>query len=497
MKQWVPTPEAVKLLHDGQIALAEVEAAGIRIDREYLEKALADTQQQITELEAAIRTDPDYKYWRRRYGELTNTGSAEQLSRVLVDELKLKPKLNTAGEAFDPDRDERASASQKSLEAIDRPIVKTYFDAQRLRKGRNTFLVGLWREMVQHADGDWYVHPNFHLNTAITFRSSSSAPNFQNNPTRNPILAEMVRRAVKARRGHQLLELDYGQIEVRVPCAYTFDPSLIAYCTDPSTDMHGDTAAQLFMIEPSQVHKDARDVAKNQYVFPTFYGSFYGQIAPAVWDSIDRRKLKIKDTDVSLRDHLAAQGITKLGTCEMGEAPEPGTFAHHVKQIEDHFWGKRFPVYAKWKRDWVAAYHKHGGCRFLTGFVMQGPHARNDIVNYPIQGAASNLKLWSMVKIVNRLRRYKFRTRVIGEIHDCINFDCWPPERDDVIDMCIEIMSHRAREWATWVNVPLPVEPEACPIDGSWYEKAKLVHNGSSWVPADADKWTKLYGAWA
>ncbi len=56
-----------------------------------------------------------------------------------------------------------------------------FIKAAELRKARDTYLVGIRRELVQHDDdGCWYVHPSYNLNTVITFRSSADQPSYQN-----------------------------------------------------------------------------------------------------------------------------------------------------------------------------------------------------------------------------------------------------------------------------------------------------------------------------
>ncbi len=489
--EFLPSPEAVQLFLEGSLALSEVEAQGVRVDKAYLDSALDSTARQIKETEDKIRADPDFKTWRKLYGEKTNIGAPEQLAGLVFGALGHSSKVLTKSK-------KRASASKKALEGVDRKIVKLYFDAQRLRKGRDTFLVGIQRELVRHAPNVWKVHPSFHLNTAISYRSSCSSPNLQNQPVRNQVLADMIRKCFIPEDGDQILEVDLGQIEVRVPPAYSFDPNLIAYCCDPTKDMHADMGCQIFKLESHQLDKAARHVAKNMCVFPMFYGSYYAQMAPDIWDAIDRRELKLKGSDLTIREWLRDSGITELGECDPDERPVKGTFEYHLKEIEDDFWGNRFAVHAQWKRKWIEDYHKNGGCRSLTGFITTGPHKRNDITSYCIQGDAFHLLLWSMIRINNRLRRYKFKTRVIFEVHDSLNFNCKSKERDDVIDLCMKVMTQDIKEYAPWLNVPIVAEAELCPIDRSWFDKASLKRDSSGlWIPADMDGWAKKYGDWS
>ncbi len=127
---------------------------------------------------------------------------------------------------------------------------------------------------------------------------------------------------------------------------------------------------------------------------------------------------------------------------------------------------------------------------------MTGPHSRNDVTNYCVQGPAFHITLWSLIKINRLLNKYKFRTGIIGEIYDCIDFDADPRERDDVIDLTVKVMTDDVRKHYPWINVPLVVEMEACPIDGNWYDKHVLARGPDGWAPADNAKWEKKHGAW-
>ncbi len=340
-------------------------------------------------------------------------------------------------------------------------------------------------------------HENFIANEICVHNCSN--PNWQNNPNRNPLIAEIIRKSYIASQGFYLGECDQAQIETRTPCFYSFDPNLMEYCEDPTKDMHRDMAMQLFKMTAVQgKDKAVRHIAKNQMVFPTLYGGYFKQNAPLMWESLVLGQVKVAGTDTLVTDHLAQHGITELGDCDPKERARPGTFEAHVADIEADFWGRRFKVLAQWKRDWLAAYQKDGGCQFLTGFIMTGPHAKNDITNYCVQGVSFHLCLWALIKINRLLRRHKFRTRIIGEIHDCINFEGPASERDDVIDLFVQVMERDVRVHWPWINVRIPVEPEACPVDGNWYSKMPLIRTpgADTWGPAKPDEWAKKYGEW-
>jgi DNA polymerase-1 len=492
--RYTTTPEAYALLHEGILALSEVEATGVRVDKSYLDAALVKTERQIRVLEEEIKSDPNYRIWQRRYGEKTNLGAPEQLAGVVG----YKPRAYTTGGAEGRGK-KRGKADESSFEGIDLPLVQKYFKVQKLRKGRGTYLIGIQREMVEE-NGMWFVHPSYALNRVATHRSSCSSPNWQNIPSRSKMLAEMVRRCYIPLPGYQLIEIDFSQVEVRVAACYSHDPVLIKYINDPKSDMHRDMAAKLFFLNEKQAaQKDIRHLAKNKMVFPQFYGDFYPRCAKNIWDAIGFQNIKVGQDGPSLYKHLAANGISECGDCDPDNRPVKGTFEQHVKEIEEWMWGRWLKVYAEWKKRFYAEYLKTGGFQMFTGFAINGHYAKNEVVNSPIQGSAFHCLLWALPRIVRHLRKHKFRSRVVGEIHDNLVGCVHPRERDDYIQVCRRFMVEEIAKAWPWLIVPLEVEIEACPIDKSWYDKAVLVQDEDTdlWAPKDKDRWTERYGDWS
>ncbi len=493
VKHFQPTEEAIQLWHEGALALSQVEAEGVRVDKAYLEHQIDSTATQIREYEEALRADPDYHHWRRRYGTDVNFNQNKQLAEVVFGDLGFKRKKKLDERARDTD-------NEGEFEGVDIPLKRNFFARKKLHKLRGTYLLGVQRELVQHDDGDWYVHPSYHLNTVATFRSSASDPNWTNIPNRNPVTAEIIRRTYISRRGQQISEYDLGQIETRTPCFYSFDLNLMTYCNDPTRDMHRDVASQLFYLTEKQAkHKPIRHIAKNSYVFPVFYGSYYRQTATWIWEDLvigaDGKSVMMPEGDKTVIQHLAEQGITELGACDPKQRPVKGTFEYHCQTIDEDFTQRRFKDHWAWKEAWYRQYQKDGGCQFLTGFIMVGPHAKNDITNYCIQGVSFHIPLWALIKINRLLRRYQFKTRIIGEVHDCINFDGPPREREDVANLTVKVMTEDVVKHWPWINVAITCEPEVCPVDGCWFNKVPMVKR-ETWEPADMQKWIQNYGAW-
>lgn len=249
---------------------------------------------------------------------------------------------------------------------------------------------------------------------------------------------------------------------------YHYDPTMIDYILT-GYDYHKELAMQCFMLDKSEVTKAARHVAKGGFVFASFYGDYYINIAQNLWNGIETDRLTRVD-GVGLKEHLASKGITELGKLE--RQPVPGTFEAHIKSIYDDFWNVRFPVYSQWKVDWFNAYLENGYCRSHTGFTYQGICKRNEIINYPIQGSSFHCLLWSLIRINQWLVKNKMRSMIIGQIHDSIIMDIHEDEYDDVMAYAYYTMTRAIREEWPWIIVNLDVE--AAGSSENWYSKKDI-----------------------
>jgi len=453
------TPDAYRLLHHGCIALSNVEANGMRIDVGYLERTFKDLDFKIKDLEQEIKSDKIFKLWKRQYGERTNLGSREQLGKILFDVLGHKCDNRT------PTGKPKMDAA--TIASIEEPFAKLFVEIEQLKKIKNTFLSGI-RKQVQ----DGFIHPVFNLHTVQTYRSSSDSPNFQNFPIRDPKAGELIRRCFIPREGHRIVEIDYTGLEVRIAACYHKDPTMLQYIKDESKDMHRDMAAECFKCKPDQVSKELRYCGKNMFVFPQFYGDFYINNAKSLWESIDAMGHEVDG--VPMKEHLQQNGIRELGLCEPQEKPRTGTFEKHLQQVEKRFWNERFPVYGKWKKDWHQKYIRQGGFNTLTGFKIEGLLGKNDAINYPVQGSAFHCLLWSLIQLNNWLNKNNKRSKLVGQIHDSIVADVHDDELDEFLQIAKTIMTKKIRQKFEWINVPLDVEAEITPVNGSWFEKKEV-----------------------
>jgi DNA polymerase-1 len=352
---------------------------------------------------------------------------------------------------------------EEALEKIDLPFIKDYVEVEHWKKLRGTYLKGVLAETM-----DGLLHMNFNLHFVVTNRSSCDSPNIQNIPVRNPLMGRMIRSAFVPRPGHVLIEIDFKGAEVCVGACYHRDPNMIKYITDGS-DYHNDIAAQMFKLKKKEVPKALRQFMKSGFVFAEFYGSFYKNCAPLIWEEVAKIEFPAGGNGV---DRLAELGIEELGPCTFGEDPDPGTFEYLVRDLERDLWNKRFPGYRDWKQEFYADYLRRGHFDMLSGFRSVGVYSKRQVCNHPIQGSAFHCLLWALIELNRWLRRNRMRSLIVGQIHDSMLIDCHESEVVSVVEQARRLITEVLPETWDWVVVPLTVEIEGS--DRNWYEKRPL-----------------------
>ena len=452
------------MLHNGSLALSDVERNGITIDSKYLNQAMQKAEKRIERGYKKLKESKVFEAWKDHFKGKTNIDSNPQLGTILFDVLGHESKTKT--------RTGRPSTNIEALEELDISFVRNLLRVRKLKKAFGTYLKGIAREKTSRE----LLHTMFNLHTTKTYRSSSDSPNFQNIPIRDPKVGALVRQAFVARPGHRLVEIDYGSLEVRVATCYHKDPNMIEEINDPKKDMHRDMTAKCFKCKPEQVTKVMRDYGKNMFVFPEFYGSFWRDCAENLWEATTRMKLELTD-GTPVKEHLRKKGIKSIGETEShydtGRIEPKSGFYKHISEVEYLLW-ERFPVYKQWRVDWWEEYLKNKEFTSFTGFTYRGYMQRNDVVNYAVQGAAFHCLLWSMIQINQEIKQRKMKAKIVGQIHDSIIADVPEYEVDEYLILAEEIMCHRLLEEWSWIIVPLEIEAEVTPIGGSWFDKKEV-----------------------
>jgi len=417
--------------------LAEITQNGIRVNSQFLKKNRTIMDTKIEDNRKDIFLSQEYKIWDKQTE--FNPLSPDDLKYLLFEKLKFEPTAYTDHE--------NPSLDKKALETIDIPITHSILEYKRMLKGRDTYLHQFDVEQMKNI-----IRGSFSVGTTKSYRSSSYNPGLQNVPIRDEEIRDLVRGIIVPRWGNFFQGWDYKSIEVIVAALVTGDSNLLKYVQDLSTDMHRDLAMQLFFLEKDDVKKLWRYWAKNKFVFAEFYGSYWGHIAPELWEVIE--------SDSELREHIRDFGIDVYEDYE-----------EHIKDVEDDFWNNRFYEYSQFKIDLVKRYNKDGYIDSLTGFRYWGEMNDREVCNYPIQGSAFHILLWSMIQIQKELKKMKVtRTRLVSEIHDQIISDTHPEDEDLMDHLVWKWSTQKVREHWDWITVPLILEKATAGINRPWSE---------------------------
>jgi len=230
--------------------LADMEAAGIKVDSNLLGEIREDLSSRAAQLEARVFDAAGHSF---------NLASPQQLGEVLFGELGLPPTRRTQSGYT-------TAADALAPLAAEHPIVADVLEWRHLTKLIGTYIDAL-PELINPETGR--IHTSWQQTSAVTGRLSSTDPNMQNIPVRTPV-GEQIRRAFVAEEGNLLLAADYSQIELRILAALSQDEALLeVYRT--GGDIHAATAAFLFDKDPADVDANERRVAKTVN-FGTVYG---------------------------------------------------------------------------------------------------------------------------------------------------------------------------------------------------------------------------------
>jgi len=378
--------------------LARMEDLGVGVDREELQRLRDRLAADCERLRQAIVEDAGHEF---------NVNSTPQLRQVLFDELGLVPQKKTkTGYSTD-------AASLEKLRG-QHPIVDHLLAYREVEKLRSTYGDGL----LQEVGPDGRIHATFNQTVARTGRLSSDQPNLHNIPVRSELGREF-RRAFVPAPGFKLMVADYNQIELRCIAHLAEDPGLIE-SFESGRDIHRETAARIFGVDPSEVTVDQRSKAKM-----VSYGLAYG---------------------------MEAYGLGQRLNIPTEEAAE----------ILDAYFAA-FPAVKAYMERTVAEARERGYTETLFGRRRQIPElassnyrirqaGERQAMNAGIQGLAADIFKVALVRLDERLAAEGLRSRLILQVHDEVLLEVPPDEVDHVGKLVVEVMSGAAD-----LRVPLEV----------------------------------------
>jgi DNA polymerase-1 len=381
--------------------LAEMEAAGVAIDREALGLLEVEFGREMSRLESEIYLDVGHDF---------NLGSPKQLEQILFYELNLpKGKRTKTGYSTD------ASVLEDLKPA--HPMIAKLLDWRLYSKLRSTYIEAL---PLLVSDHDGRLHTTFHQAVAATGRLSSSDPNLQNIPIRSDLGRRIRRAFVAGGPDVTLVAADYSQIELRILAHVSGDEHLRdAFAR--GADIHRETAARVLHKVPEDVTHDERSMAK-MVNFGLAYGmSDFGLSSRA---GISRAEAK-----AFIDNYFATySGISY--------------YMLHIKELAR-------------QQGWVSTLL--GRRRFIPELRMSNPSLRGAgermAINMPIQGTAADIIKIAMVQLPDRLRAAGLKARMLLQVHDELVLEVPRDEVDAVVPILRATM-----EGAIKLDVPLTVD---------------------------------------
>ena len=467
------------LFKRGGVVLNRISQRGFRIDTAFYEEQTVKLQEEIAKLSERLLGGREAKLFKRDTGRVMRLDSSDDLRYLLVNVMKYKIDKRTGAD--------KEAVDKEILTEIGSRFAKNMLAYRKAGKILSTYVSPFTKLAV-----DERIHPSFNLHVARSGRSSSSEPNFQNLPKRDPLAKQYVRKGIIPDEGFHFCEADYSSLEVRIFACHCLDPVLIDYVNDPTTDMHRDQCVDLFMLDgPDYVSKSMRGDMKAGWVFAEFYGSYYKSCARKMWDGmILPEKICLNDPltggkGVTLKQHLDNKGIR----CH-------ADFEAYLEDYEKNKFWARFAVTKEYQMNAFKEYQRKGYIETKWGFRRGGFLSKNKIINTPTQGTGFQNLLWSLVEMDRIRQKEKWLSFFVGQIHDSINSNIHPSELQYVLDMHHYIMCERIRELNDWIIVPLEIEVAIAPVNAPWYDTKDFIRiQTGEWVQKDLYKQDE-HGDW-
>jgi len=390
------------------LVLADMEHIGVAVDRDGIVAYGEALENEIAELQNGVWDAVGYEF---------NLNSPKQLATALFEDLALPHgKKTKTGWSTNADVLEKLRYVH--------PAVDMLLRYRTLAKLKSTYCDGL----AACVDADGRIRSTFNQAETRTGRISSSDPNLQNIPVRQPQGREL-RRFFKAKDGCVLIDADYSQIELRVLACLGDDPVMLdAFRSD--TDIHTATAAQVFNLPEEMVTPVLRSRAK-----AVNFGVVYGIGAHSLSEDIG---VSYKEAKSYIENYLAGYSAVAAYLERLITDAKACGYAKTA-------FGRRRPLP-----------ELSAGNAITRGFGERVAR------NMPIQGTAADIIKLAMIRVFRRLKEEGKAARLILQVHDELIVEAPLDEADAVATLLREEME-RTVEWA----IPLTADVH---IGNTWFD---------------------------
>jgi uracil-DNA glycosylase family 4 len=321
---------------------------------------------------------------------------------------------------------ELESSEKGELAHVDHPIAGKIVAFREAWKVISTYIVPCDAKSEEsNIFPDGLLHPIFSTTTVVSWRTSSTDPNAQNYPKRDEERKEVRAQIRHKDRNMRVVSIDYAGIQARNVAMESKDKKLVdVYWHE--YDIHTDWMDRILKRYPKWIKKSDlnnkekmkgyRYLAKNRFVFPSFFGA----------------------QSFTLSEGL---GIPKDISEELREE-----FFDEFRDIK------------KWHEDLDNFYYQHGYVTGHSGFKCRAPIAANQRINLPIQGDESIIVLDALCRL-SEMEDPRYQPML--EVHDDLTF-LWPKnEVEKRLEVVVQTLINVPFEWTKIV----PIEVEA-----SWGE---------------------------
>ncbi len=403
-KQLKLTPKQKDLLDKIEIPtiklLKKMEEKGITINQERLIGLKNEFLEAIDKIEREIYAQT---------GQQFNINSPKQLAKVLFETLNL------------PSPTKKHSTKHEVLEKLAQlgisEIPELVIQYREYAKLLSTYI----EPIINKTDEQNKLHTTYEATYAATGRLSSRNPNLQNIPVRTET-GRKIRSIFTASKNHQLISLDYSQIELRILAHLSKDKELLE-AFENNMDIHKKTASAIFGVFPELVDDTMRQHAK-----AVNFGIIYGMQA---FKLSQETGVQFKFAKEYIKNYLSFyKGVKDFIELTKSEATKNG-------YVETMFGRRRYIPELRQKNKTI---------------ISSGERIA---VNTIIQGSAADIIKIGAINIQKEIEKSKIKANIILQIHDELIIECSKEENvEKTAELFAQIMKNTAQKQLT---VPLEV----------------------------------------
>ena len=369
--------------------ILNMELNGIKINIEKLKKLTNEFEEKIAKIEGMVF---------EKVGEKFNVGSPKQLGEILFEKMKLPHGKKGKSGNYQTDVGVLEKLKNENI-----AVANDILNWRQFNKLKTTYCEGLITRGNKETSR---VHTSFGLASTTTGRLSSNDPNLQNIPIKTDE-GKKIRGSFISKKDHELVSIDYSQIELRILAHVAKIENLIKGFKN-NNDIHSLTAMEVFQVNESELTSELRRRAKT-----INFGIIYG---------------------------ISPYGLANQLNISNSEAKE---------YIKKYF--RKYPGIENYMSSTIKYCKDNGfvstlfGRKIFIPFINDKNTLRRNFgersaINAPIQGGAADMIKRSMIQIDRYILSNNLKTKMLLQVHDELIFEIPKSEIESVPTKIASIM---------------------------------------------------------